>query len=323
MKISQLSLVLALLGSIGCASTSGLTSGVTSGTSSMMAKVGDTGKAVKGQVGTMGTAMGSAYTKTKKMVMAPFTTPTNAVSETDPTSLSGGPPVIGPELYVAQGQNYEFRNNFDKANEFYTKALEVEPNNLSALLSVARLANRQKDSQKALEYYAKAEKVSPKSTEIYSESGQIHVAMGQYAQARAQFQKAVNLEPTSRAHRVQLAGLMVDQGQVTEALQEIQQVDTPAMANYQIAYIYASRKNVPVAQQYLQAALQLDPNLQPARDLMGSLQNSALAQQAYGSYQQAGQVYQNVGNLYEQANQVYQQSTSAIGATPASATITR
>lgn len=315
MKLSHLSLLASAVCFSGCAAATSMTNGITSSSTAVATKLGETGRVVKGQFSTMGTAAGSAYTKTKTMVTSAFTT-TPVVGESDPTSLSGKPPIIGPELYVASAANYEIANNFPKAEEAYNKALDVEPNNMAAILGSARLATRQKNSAKAIEMYQRAEKVDSKNTAIYTELAQVYSDQNNSAQAKEQLQKAVNLEPDNRSHRQKLAGILVDQGQATQALQEMQAVETPAMANYQMAYLYASRKNVPVAQQYLQTALQIDPSLKPARDLMGTLQNSAFAQQAYGSYQQAGQMYQGASNVYQQAGQVYQQATAVMSTTP-------
>ena len=73
------------------------------------------------------------------------------------------------------------------------------------------------------------------------------------------------------------------------------------MANYQMAYLHFARKNVPATQQYLGNALQIDPNLKPARDLMASMggaQNiSQMAQQGQNMVQQAQGIYQQVGAI--------------------------
>ncbi len=107
MKLTQISLIVVLAYATGCISTgSGLTSGITSGTNSVVTKFGETGRAVKGQFSTMGTAVGSAFGKTKGMVTSAFSTP-KPMDPNDPTALSDKPPVIGAELYVASAVSYE------------------------------------------------------------------------------------------------------------------------------------------------------------------------------------------------------------------------
>ncbi len=92
-----------------------------------------------------------------------------------------------------------------------------------------------------------------------------------------------------------------------------------------LAYLYMSRQNIPENRQYLAKALTIDPNLQPARDMLNSLGGAQLAQQAGGMIQQANQIYQQSGQLYQQANQMVShagQSTQAGLATqPASSVV--
>jgi Tfp pilus assembly protein PilF len=112
------------------------------------------------------------------------------------------------------------------------------------------------------------------------------------------------LDPKNRSYRSSVAGILVDEGQADKAEQELRQVDGPAMANYQMAYLYMTRQNLPETRQYLSKALAIDPNLQPARDMMNSLGGPQLAQQANGVMQQANQIYQQSGQVYQQVSQL-------------------
>jgi hypothetical protein len=57
------------------------------------------------------------------------------------------------------------------------------------------------------------------------------------------------------------------------------------MAHYQIAYLHFSRQDLARSQASLQQALQLDPNLQPARQLLEQIQGSSMVQQGRQVYQ--------------------------------------
>ncbi|WP_168164490.1 tetratricopeptide repeat protein [Pirellula sp. SH-Sr6A] len=271
-----------------------------------------TTKAVKGQFSSMGTAVTSAYGKAKTAITAPFSAPTTTEaaapnSATAPLAKTGS---IGPEVYVMTGQLHESKGDYAKALDSYSKALEAEPKNISALLSMARLYDRQNEKDKSISFFNKAIEVAPNNAASYSELGAIYVKSGNLNAAKEQFQKAVNLDPKNANHRSALAGVLLDMGNADGAMAELAQVHQPAMANYQMAYLHFSRKNVPATQQYLGAALQIDPNLKPARDLLASmgggqsLQN--LAQQgnqwmgqAQGVMQQASAISTNVQTLMQ------------------------
>lgn len=271
--------------------------GSTSTAESIAGKVSGAAKGVKGQFASMGVAVSSAYGKAKSTVTSAFTTTPASTDPNDPTSINNKPNNLGPEVFVIQGNMYESNGNYPKAIDLYSKALEIEPNNLAALSSLARLNNRQQNSEKAIEYFQKAIAVAPKQVGLYSELGDTYLKSGKLSLAKEQYQKAIELEPKERKHRASLASVLIDEGQAERAQQELAQVDPPAMASYQMAYLYMNRQNIPAARQCLTNALTIDPNLQPARDLMNSLGGPQLAQQAGQMYQQSGQIYQQVGQL--------------------------
>jgi tetratricopeptide (TPR) repeat protein len=252
------------------------------------------GKSVKGQFQSMGTAVKSAAGKAKTAVIAPFST---APKSDDPTSLANMPTSLGPEVWVANGQLAETQGNYTKALDNYTKALEIEPTNLSALLSTARLYDRQGQAPQAAEFFQKAIKTKPDDAALYNELGLVKAKSGSVAEAESNIQKAIALDPTNSRYRNNLAGILVEGGRSDEAVKQLEQVFAPAVANYNVAYLHASKQNIAAAQQHLQLALQIDPNLKEARDLMNRLGGSGAVQAASNAYNVAGNVMQSVQGI--------------------------
>lgn len=247
--------------------------------------------------------MTSAYGKAKTAITSPFsTTPEASTAEASANTTPGTKSTIGPELYVMNGQLQESQGNYTKALDSYSKALEIEPKNPSALLSTARLYERQNEKDKALEFYQKASNVAPNNAAIFADIGSLHVRNGNLNQAKSELQKAVNLDPKNPNYRSAMAGVLLDSGNADGAMSELVQVYSPAMANYQMAYLHFTRKNIPATQQYLGSALQIDPNLKPARDLMASM----------GGSQNISQIAQQGQNSFQQVQGIYNQAT-AIG----------
>ncbi len=242
----------------------------------------------------MGSAVSSAYGKVKGAVSSALLP---AGSEADPVSLSSKPTSLGPELYVANGQLYESSGQYAKALDAYSKALEIEPRNSPALLSMARLYNRENDLAKSIEFFKKASEINPQDAQTYSELGSVYLKQSQLAAAKEEFKKAIALQPKNRDYRIALAGVLVDEGRGDAALDELAQVESPAMAHYRLAYVYFARQNIPATQQHLQYALQIDPNLQPARELANQLGTGQFAQNARGSLQTAGNIINTTNSL--------------------------
>lgn len=265
------------------------------------------GQGVTGQVKSMGTTVSSAMGKAKNMIVAPFSaTPENG----DPTSLANMPNNLGAEIWVTNGQLYETQGKYAKAVENYSKALEVEPNNQPALLSLARLHARQQQYVEAEQMFGKALAVKPQA-DVYNELSAVLQKLGRAAEAEQAVQQAIAMEPNSQRFRNNLASMMVASGRSPEAVQQLSQVFPPAVANYNVAYLHFAKQDMTGAQQHLQMALQADPNLKEARDLMNQIQGSPTAQTAVAAYQTANQIYRTaqatVAPTTPANNAVYQQ----------------
>jgi tetratricopeptide (TPR) repeat protein len=251
-----------------------------SGPKGWMATASRTADGVKGQAASLGTVVQSAYGKAKQSFSRAISP--EAVSEEGTTDANGN---LGPELYVAQGQLYESSGQYAKALDFYSKALVADPNHAAALASLARLHKRQDDCGKATEYYQRAIAASPADVRLICELAECQKASGQSPQALESYRKALLLDPQNRESRHGIAGLLLAEGKDAEALEVVGQGESPAMAHYQIAYLHFSRQDLAGSQASLQKALQLDPNLQPARRLLEQIQGSSMVQQGRQVYQ--------------------------------------
>lgn len=313
-QISALSIAGLVTLSLGCTTTPGTRTSIwptrTSEFAGSQPSPGMTGWAskTKGQLSTVGTAFNSAYGKAKDAITSPFT----GTPGTDPTTGAAlaslpKPGSINPEVFVMAGQMNESTGDYKNALNSYSKALEIEPKNAAALIATARLYDRLNERDKAISFYQKCIEVSPTGA-THAELGNLHAKAGNLNAAREELQKAVALDPKATSHRTALAGVLLDLGQGDQAIDELMNSYTPAMANYQMAYLHFTRKNVPGAQQYAATALQIDPNLAPARELMASIggaqsvqnlasQGSQWLNQAQSTLQQASAVGTNIQGL--------------------------
>lgn len=284
---------------------------------SMVGKMGAAAKGFRGQFQSMGTVVSSAYDKAKTTVTAPFAGQVGSERD-DATSLANMPNSIGPELWVSNGQLYESQGQFEKALANYTKALEGDPNNLPALVSTARLYDRQSQADRAAEFFQKAIKTKPNDATLYNDLGLVYQKQGNLAASKDQLQKAIAIDPKNVRYHNNLAAVLVDNGQSEDAVKQLGLVHAPAVANYNVAYLHFSKQNIPAAQQHLKVALQQDPNLQPARELMNRLGGSQGMQTAVNAYQMAGNVMQTVqgmSNPYPQQSPA-QPASSGFPVTP-------
>lgn len=253
-------------------------------------------KGVGGAFKSMGTTVSSGFSKAKSAVMTPFGAGKDAVpgDKDDPTSLASLPNKLSPELYVMQGQLAESQGQSEKALESYKKALESEPNNAGALVSMARYYDRKGDSKQAIQFFQKAATASPNDASVHNDLGLAYSKAGNAAAARDSLNKAISLDGKDIRYRNNLATILVENGQAAEAVNQLQQVHPPAVAHYNVAYLHFTKQNIPAAQQELQIALQIDPNLASARALYNQIGGSQAVANAQGAYQTASNIYQQL-----------------------------
>ncbi len=261
-------------------------------------------KGVGGAFKTMTGAVASGWNKTKTTVTGAFSPGEGAVpgDKDDPTSLASLPNKLSPELYVMQGRLAEGQGQPDKALESYKKALEAEPNNVQALVAMARFYDGRNDSQQSISYFQKASAANPSDASIHNDLGLAYSKAGNAAAARDSLNKAISLDGKEVRYRNNLATVLVQNGQADEAVNQLKQVLPPAVAHYNVAYLHFSKQNFAAAQQQLQSALAIDPNLAQARELYSRLGGGQSVAGINSAYQTASNIYQSlqgapVGNV--------------------------
>ena len=291
---NRLGLVLAAMSVVGLSGCAGFTSprswfSRSSSISPTTNTLAGTTNGFTSQFKSMGTTVSSAMTKAKNVVTAPFASKEGDGLDPE-TSLAHMPNSLTTELWVAQGQAAEVKGNYQAALDYYTKALQQEPNNLPALQSTARLYTRQEQHASAVEWYQRAVNVSPSGAN-YAELADSQQKAGRMNEAQASIQKAISMEPGVPRYRNNLAGMLVAVGRSDEAVRQLEQVFPPAVANYNVAFLHYSNNNPAAAQQHLNLALQADPNFDKARQLMATLTQSQPVQAAKAAYSTAENIY--------------------------------
>jgi Tfp pilus assembly protein PilF len=270
------------------------------------------------QLKSMGTTMTSAVGKARDAVTSTFSMKPGETVDPE-TSLAHMPKSLGPEIWVTQGQLAEMKGNHSSALDFYSKALEQEPANVPALQSVARLYMKQGQITDSIQFYEKTIAVQP-SADNYAELSEAQRKANRLVDAQASIQKAISIDPSATRYRNSLASILVTVGRSDEAVTQLEQVLPPAVANYNVAYLHFSNKNFAAAQQHLQTALNADPNLQPARDLMATISKGQAVQTTMATLSTAENVFRTAQGAAGSAvtvSQVPYQTPSAASMQPA------
>jgi tetratricopeptide (TPR) repeat protein len=190
--------------------------------------------------------------------------------ESDATRLDAPSRKVGPEVYVAAARLLENQDKFGEAQQQYEKALKASPNDLNTLVGLARLHDRQGESAKALGFYQRAVKAHGNNALVHNDLGLCYARQKQLDKSIQSLGKAVELQPENARYRNNLATVLVEAGYTREALAQLSQAGSEAVAHYNVGYLLHKRGQQGEAVQHLQQAIALDPDLTPAREMLAT-----------------------------------------------------
>ena len=221
-------------------------------------------------------AITKAWKSTSNSVASALTIKPKTDPADDPTSLNN-PATVSASTHLATGRLLESRQDFVRAQKEYEKAIELEPKNLMALVSLARLHDRQGSPDQAIATYQKALQAHPKSALVHNDLGLCYARKRDLPSAVSMLHKAVEIEPGKANYRNNLATVLVESGRTEEALKHLLAVHAPAEAHYNLAFLLNHRGQADMARRHLAQAVSLDPAFAPAQQMLAQLQGNAAA----------------------------------------------
>lgn len=99
------------------------------------------------------------------------------------------------ELYRERGEHYSNLGHYAKSIEDLTKAIQLNPNYVTAYINRANALAKLEQHNEAYQDFATAQKLSPKNKTIYVLRGSMSFLLGRFQDAVADFQYYLNLVP--------------------------------------------------------------------------------------------------------------------------------
>lgn len=183
----------------------------------------------------------------------------------------------GVELYVAVAQLYTETGKYAEAEDQYRQAVKVEPNDIRVLLGYAMLKDQMNQPDEALKFYQQAEEKHAKQPAVYNNLAIHFIRRGMLPEAIEAAQHAVDLRPNEPRYRNNLAALLVEAGRPQEAFRQLRAVYDEPVAHYNLGFLLNKRGLKPGALQEFAIALQMNPNMAPARQWVERLSHEPVA----------------------------------------------
>ena len=174
-----------------------------------------------------------------------------------------------PEKTLVQVQ--ELRDTSRKA---YQQALSIDPNCLSAYQGLTALYVSMKDYKHAIATYQDGLQHRPNEASLWYELGMCYARQKEWELALQHLNKAAELEPESRKYANALGYALARAGRYNDSLIVFERLQSESEAHYNLARMLHHLNQTDLCRQQLQAALQKDPEMQPALALWAELNNN-------------------------------------------------
>jgi Tfp pilus assembly protein PilF len=185
----------------------------------------------------------------------------------------------GANLFVKAAQLCEVRGQSTKAIANYNKALEIDSQDLPALLGLARVYNRLDQPNQAVTLYETAVSCHPENSTIFNDLGLCYARQRRWNDALSNYYKAIRLQPENPRYRNNIARVLVITGRPDDALQHLNTAFPAAIARYNVGYLAQSVGDVATANKFLRLAIEADPRMLPARDMLATISRPAVGPQ--------------------------------------------
>ena len=127
------------------------------------------------------------------------------------------------------------------------------------------------DFARALELYHKALDKTPQDHGLWFDMGLCLNRQKEWVRAIPCFQKALELDPENRQYMKTLGFTLVRAGQTEQGLTHLSHAMGTALAHYNVAHMLDHMQQPDQCRLHLQLALEINPNLEQARDMLASL----------------------------------------------------
>jgi protein O-GlcNAc transferase len=188
------------------------------------------------------------------------------------------PAPLGPEqkaeIQMALAMSAERQGRTDEAKKIYHEVIKAAPKRADVYHRLALLHSRQGECVAAEEHYLKAVQLEPGNAQWHGDRGYNYYLQEKWPEAEASLRRAIELDGELLRARNNLGMLLARTGREAEAMQQFTKGGCDrAQASANLALAMAMEGRIEEAQQEYQRALEHNPKLQGARDMLASLQS--------------------------------------------------
>jgi Tfp pilus assembly protein PilF len=178
------------------------------------------------------------------------------------------------EIQMALAMSAERQGRTDEAKMIYHDVIKAAPKRADAYHRLALLQSRQGECEAAEEHYLKAVQLAPGNAQVHGDHGYNYYLQEKWPAAEASLRRAIELDGEFARARNNLGMLLARTGREAEAIQQFAKGGCDrAQVSCNLALAMTLEGRIEEAQQEYQRALQHNPKLDHARDMLATLKS--------------------------------------------------
>lgn len=164
------------------------------------------------------------------------------------------------------------------AMEHYQQAMKLDAGSVEAHRGLGRIYVDLADFDRAVDIFKKAQAKFPNQSVFWYELGQMHNRRKDFTQAAQCLNKALEMEPENRQYLTILGLTLARAGQTEQSVALLSRSMGAASAHYNVGRMLLHLQRTEEGTRHLQQALQANPNLEPARQLLQEVSDGGRVQ---------------------------------------------
>ena len=173
---------------------------------------------------------------------------------------------------LAKGRELERAGQLERARTIYEELIRQYPQSAEPYHRLGVVADKQHRYREAQELLIQSLQIDPMNADVRVDLGYCFYMQGQLAQAEAETREALKVDPRSERAHNNLGLVLGAQDRMAEALEHFRRGGSEADAQFNLAFVFASRNKLPAAKECFQRALDIDPNHEKARKALDSFE---------------------------------------------------
>jgi tetratricopeptide (TPR) repeat protein len=123
--------------------------------------------------------------------------------------------------YLSIASDYSGKGEYQKAQEFYNKAINIDPQNVSSLIGLGRIAENTNNIQQAYEYFTKAMSFDQDNNEVLFNYSRLAIETDNVDNAKQALTKLIEKEPSNNQYKKLIGNIYLKKGLLEKALDEM------------------------------------------------------------------------------------------------------